>query len=168
MRVHGATRSSHLPRAPLLPNSTKNQPTPADLDRDLFWLAYEGLKAPLPEVWKPCQTKTGTIYYFNFDNGDSVWEHPCDKRYKKRFKQELKVRKRATATAAGSHVMITGSGSDPNTIALPCALNSSLFVARAHSTVVPPPPSHSSQRASSARSASNRKASTIRPFTSRS
>ena len=92
----------HAPRS--FPTPQKNQPTPADLDRDLFWLAYEGLKAPLPEVWKPCQTKTGTIYYFNFDNGDSVWEHPCDKRYKKRFKQELKVRKRATATAAGSHV----------------------------------------------------------------
>lgn len=25
-------------------------------DKDLFWIAREGLKAPLPENWKPCKT----------------------------------------------------------------------------------------------------------------
>ena len=25
-------------------------------DRDLFWIAKEGLKAPLPTHWKPCKT----------------------------------------------------------------------------------------------------------------
>jgi centrosomal protein CEP164 len=25
-------------------------------DQDLMWIAREGLKAPLPEHWKPCKT----------------------------------------------------------------------------------------------------------------
>lgn len=40
-------------------------------DRDLFWIAKEGLKAPLPENWKPCKTvDTDEIYYFNFASGE--------------------------------------------------------------------------------------------------
>lgn len=49
-----------------------------DADKDLFWIAREGLKAPLPEPWKPCRTETNEVYYFNFNTGESVWEHPCD------------------------------------------------------------------------------------------
>lgn len=56
----------------------------------LLWIAREGLKAPLPRSWKPCKTKdTGTLYYFNFENGESIWDHPCDKIYK-----ELYIKKR--------------------------------------------------------------------------
>ena len=41
-------------------------------DLDLFWIAKEGLKAPLPENWKPCKTvDTDEIYYFNFSTGES-------------------------------------------------------------------------------------------------
>lgn len=48
-------------------------------EKDLFWIAREGLKAPLPEHWHPCKTKdTGEIYYFNFQTGESKWDHPCD------------------------------------------------------------------------------------------
>ena len=42
-------------------------------DSDLMWIAREGLKAPLPEHWKPCKTSDGEIYYFNFSSGESVW-----------------------------------------------------------------------------------------------
>jgi len=35
-------------------------------DRDLLWIAKEGLKAPLPENWKPCQSKNEEIFYHNF------------------------------------------------------------------------------------------------------
>lgn len=34
-------------------------------DRDLFYIAKEGLKAPLPEPWKPCKSPGETIYYVN-------------------------------------------------------------------------------------------------------
>jgi len=36
-------------------------------DKELLWIAKEGLKAPLPNPWKPCQTQEGEIFYFNFE-----------------------------------------------------------------------------------------------------
>ena len=54
-------------------------------DNDLLWIAKEGLKAPLPEPWKPCKTRDDEIYYFNFESGESTWEHPCDDYYRKQY-----------------------------------------------------------------------------------
>ena len=46
-----------------------------ETEKDLMWIAREGLKAPLPEHWKPCKAPdTGDIYYFNFQTGESVWK----------------------------------------------------------------------------------------------
>lgn len=60
-------------------------------DQDLYWIAREGLKAPLPENWKPCKTKdTDDIYYFNFTTGESTWDHPCDGFYKRLYEEEKK------------------------------------------------------------------------------
>ncbi|XP_053125776.1 centrosomal protein of 164 kDa isoform X4 [Hemicordylus capensis] len=55
---------------------------------ELMWLAREGVVAPLPAEWKPCQDITGDIYYFNFANGQSSWDHPCDERYRQLVAQE--------------------------------------------------------------------------------
>uniref|UniRef100_A0A8D0GLQ0 Centrosomal protein of 164 kDa n=1 Tax=Sphenodon punctatus TaxID=8508 RepID=A0A8D0GLQ0_SPHPU len=55
---------------------------------ELMWLAREGIVAPLPAEWKPCQDITGDIYYFNFSNGQSTWDHPCDERYRQLVAQE--------------------------------------------------------------------------------
>jgi centrosomal protein CEP164 len=41
-----------------------------EADKELFWVAREGLKAPLPPDWKPCKSPDGEIYYFNFSNGE--------------------------------------------------------------------------------------------------
>jgi len=58
-------------------------------DAHLLWLAREGLKEPLPAGWKPCKTlDTDSIYFFNFDTGQSSWEHPCDQRYIELFQRE--------------------------------------------------------------------------------
>jgi hypothetical protein len=54
-------------------------------DRELFYIAKEGLKAPLPSAWKPCKTVDGEIYYFNFESGESIWEHPCDEYYRRLY-----------------------------------------------------------------------------------
>ena len=67
-------------------------------DEEFLYIAREGLKAPLPEPWKPCQTKSGEIYFFNFDTGESVWEHPCDTYYKDLFtdaknKKKVQIKK---------------------------------------------------------------------------
>ena len=62
-----------------------------DKDVDLFWVAREGLMAPLPKNWKPCKTKdTEDIYYFNFATGESTWDHPCDGYYKRLYEEEKK------------------------------------------------------------------------------
>jgi len=60
-----------------------------DRDQELFWIAREGLKAPLPENWKPCQTGEHEIYYFNFATGESVWDHPCDEYYRNLYHEEV-------------------------------------------------------------------------------
>eukprot|EP00605_Chrysophyceae_sp_TOSAG23-4_P002556 GSChrysophyteH1.ASY1.ANO1.2821.1 assembled CDS len=66
-------------------------------DQDLYWVAKEGLMAPLPKNWKPCKTKdTEDIYYFNFSTGESTWDHPCDGYYKRLFEEEKK-KKETTA-----------------------------------------------------------------------
>ncbi|XP_067827040.1 centrosomal protein of 164 kDa-like isoform X6 [Heptranchias perlo] len=49
---------------------------------ELMWLAREGIVAPLPQEWKPCQDVTGDVYYFNFVSGLSTWDHPCDEQYR--------------------------------------------------------------------------------------
>ena len=71
-------------------------------DEPLLWLAREGLKAPLPKEWKPCKTDSGEVYYFNFKTGDSIWDHPMDEHFKKKFQQEkdrLKKEKAGISTA---------------------------------------------------------------------
>ncbi|KAL4173264.1 hypothetical protein KRP22_008417 [Phytophthora ramorum] len=62
-----------------------------EAERDLFWIAREGLKAPLPENWKPCKTTdTEEIYYFNFGTGQSTWDHPCDEFYRNLYEEHKK------------------------------------------------------------------------------
>ena len=62
-----------------------------EADKSLLWIAREGLKAPLPENWKPCKTTdTEEIYYFNFATGASTWDHPCDEYYRTLYEEEKK------------------------------------------------------------------------------
>jgi centrosomal protein CEP164 len=61
-----------------------------EADKHLFWVAREGLKAPLPSEWKPCQSPEGELYYFNFQSGESVWDHPCDEHYRSMYQEEKK------------------------------------------------------------------------------
>eukprot|EP00983_Pelagomonas_calceolata_P017518 548947-Pelagomonas_calceolata.AAC.2 len=74
-------------------------------DKELIWIAEEGLKAPCPEHWKACKTLKGDVYYFNFANGESIWDHPLDEHYRKLFLQEREkqrcTRKRRREEAAG-------------------------------------------------------------------
>ncbi|XP_037533352.1 centrosomal protein of 164 kDa [Nematolebias whitei] len=69
-----------------------------DNEPELMWLAREGIVAPLPHEWKPCQDVTGDIYYFNFSTGQSTWDHPCDEHYRRLVNQE---RERLQLTAGG-------------------------------------------------------------------
>lgn len=68
-----------------------------DEDKDLLWIAKNGLQAPLPPGWKACQTKQSQeIYYFNFSTGQSQWEHPSDQVYKQQYLQEKQKKLKGT------------------------------------------------------------------------
>lgn len=82
-------------------------------DADLLWIAKEGLKAPLPKAWKPCQVgEGGEIFYFNYETGESVWDHPCDEHYRKKLKRaklksNLVVGSLHTSTSDAQSVLIS-------------------------------------------------------------
>ncbi|GKT37187.1 WW domain [Aduncisulcus paluster] len=63
-----------------------------DADQEFFYIAREGLRAKLPTGWKPCKSPEGDLYYFNFETGDTTWDHPCDAIYKKKFEDAKKNR----------------------------------------------------------------------------
>ncbi|XP_063799385.1 centrosomal protein of 164 kDa isoform X3 [Pseudophryne corroboree] len=67
-----------------------------DAEPELMWLAREGIVALLPPNWKPCQDVTGDIYYFNFSNGQSTWDHPIDEHYR-----EMVIEERSKLQAQG-------------------------------------------------------------------
>merc|ERR1719491_773492 len=49
---------------------------------ELMWIAKEGVVAPVPPPWKACTENGDDVFYFNFETGDSVWDHPCDEKYR--------------------------------------------------------------------------------------
>ena len=55
---------------------------------ELAWIAQKGLVTPLPDGWKPCAAPNGELYYFNFDTGESIWEHSGDEYYRGLLAQE--------------------------------------------------------------------------------
>lgn len=51
-------------------------------EQELMWIARQGVMAPLPKGWKAVQDPQGELYYFNFETGESIWDHPCDEDFK--------------------------------------------------------------------------------------
>lgn len=86
-------------------------------DRDLMWLAREGLKAPLPVGWKPVKDITSDeVYYFNYESGESIWEHPQDQRYREMYKAE-KAKLQAKRRGGQEGRPKTSAGGRPKTAA---------------------------------------------------
>lgn len=61
-------------------------------DQELFYIAKEGLKAPLPGSWKPCKSPDQTVYYYNFESKVLQKEHPCDDYYRQLYLEERQSR----------------------------------------------------------------------------
>lgn len=76
-------------------------------DKELLYIAREGLKAPLPKSWKPIRTREGEIYYYNFDTQQSQWEHPCDEYYKKVYREKKKAMKAKEAKPSKARGKLT-------------------------------------------------------------
>ena len=60
-------------------------------DKNLFYIAKEGLKAPMAANWKPVKTEDGQIYYFNFESHSLQRAHPCDEYYKQQYQREVQA-----------------------------------------------------------------------------
>ncbi|CAE8688301.1 unnamed protein product, partial [Polarella glacialis] len=53
-----------------------------ETEQPLMWIAKEGVIAPVPSPWKACTENGDDVFYFNFESGESIWDHPCDERYR--------------------------------------------------------------------------------------
>ena len=56
------------------------------LSSDLFY--SEGILAKLEPPWKAINQEDVGLYYFNFETGDSMWEHPNDQHYRQKVARE--------------------------------------------------------------------------------
>ncbi len=79
-------------------------------DNDLLYIAKEGLKAPLPENFKPYKRRNGEIVYVNLENNEFQEEHPCDEYYKNLF-LDLKRKKAQKQTSKFKKNFPIGGGS---------------------------------------------------------
>ena len=58
-----------------------------------MWIAKQGVKAPLPRGWKAIHDlEQNELYYFNFDTGESIWDHPCDNDFKELVIEQRLIR----------------------------------------------------------------------------
>ena len=93
MKITNQPTRVHTPFLPFLPSIEIREYAEflgLDLLKDshLLYIAKEGLKAPLPDHWKPCQSKTGEIFYYNVETQESTFEHPCDNYYRGLYLKE--------------------------------------------------------------------------------
>ena len=61
---------------------------------ELLWIAKEGILAKLEPPWKAINQDDVGLYYFNFETGDSMWEHPNDHYYRQKVKTEREKKKK--------------------------------------------------------------------------
>ena len=59
-------------------------------DQYLFYLAREGLMAPLKFPWVPCKDKQGVVWYYNVETNEKQKDHPVDDQYRQKY-QKLKA-----------------------------------------------------------------------------
>lgn len=70
-----------------------------ELDRDLFWIAKEGLRELPPLPWKACVSHgSDDVFYFNFRTGESQWEHPSDDDFREKVQSALAARRVVAVT----------------------------------------------------------------------
>lgn len=82
-------------------------------DKDIMHLAREGLKAPLPPGWRPCQNSEGEIFYFDYETGQSSWDHPADEHYQnlvQEKKREKQVKGPNSEPAPGTVIGVSRGG----------------------------------------------------------
>jgi len=71
-------------------------------EQHLMWIAREGVATPCPPPWKACTQNGEDVFYFNFETGESLWDHPCDDKFRKMVEDERL--KSGKGTVTGSEV----------------------------------------------------------------
>lgn len=77
-----------------------------DAEPHLMALVEEALLVETPEGWEQGETDDGTLYYFNTNTEESIWEHPLDAHYRELIqtkKQEHEASTSAKPVAVESH-----------------------------------------------------------------
>ena len=64
-----------------------------DIDTDLLYLAREALHTPLTDGWKPCRDADGNLFFFNFETGQSSWDHPADATYRNLIQDKIREKR---------------------------------------------------------------------------
>eukprot|EP00927_Polykrikos_kofoidii_P012543 TRINITY_DN1540_c0_g3_i1.p1 TRINITY_DN1540_c0_g3~~TRINITY_DN1540_c0_g3_i1.p1 ORF type:complete len:701 (+),score=147.07 TRINITY_DN1540_c0_g3_i1:57-2159(+) len=78
----------------------------------LVWIAREGVVAPVPEPWKACTENGDDVFYFNYETHESVWDHPCDEKYRSMTAEHRK--KHAENPQAGKNPLDASLASKPS------------------------------------------------------
>lgn len=71
----------------------------------LLWIAKEGVGAPVPKPWQMCQDGD-EVFYYNHETKESIWDHPCDDKYRSLVEEH---RGKSTAGAAPAGSSATGA-----------------------------------------------------------
>lgn len=62
--------------------------------------------------WKACETAEGEMYYFNFNTGESSWDHPLDNHFKSLYQQKKASRLPPAAPVSGANADCLPRGAD--------------------------------------------------------
>lgn len=60
----------------------------SSIDRQLIYIAKQGLMEPVPEPWEARRDENDLILYYNSKTGEETHQHPCDEGYRSLFEQE--------------------------------------------------------------------------------
>jgi len=85
-----------------------------DKEPHLRWIAERGVCAPVPPPWDECADGE-EIFYFNKNTNESIWEHPCDSKYK-RLVKKYRALGPAGAPAPGKERSECSDSEDPVSI----------------------------------------------------
>ncbi|CAJ1409821.1 unnamed protein product, partial [Effrenium voratum] len=69
---------------------------------DLLWIAKEGVCAPVPAPWKACTENGDDVFYWNFETGESIWDHPADESYRQLLEDKRKEKAAKEKAKEGS------------------------------------------------------------------
>ena len=60
----------------------------SSIDRELMYIAKQGLMEPVPAPWEAQRDARDMILYYNTETGQETHQHPCDEAYRLLFKQK--------------------------------------------------------------------------------